>query len=54
MGELINVNIIPENGVMTTSSKDVSLHFDKQHSHVLRDIDLLKKIYPILERCFLI
>ncbi|HZK28546.1 MAG TPA: phage regulatory protein/antirepressor Ant [Thermoclostridium sp.] len=43
MGELINVNIIPENGVMTTSSKDVSLHFGKQHSHVLRDIDLLKK-----------
>ena len=43
MGELINVNIMPENGVMTTSSKDVSLHFGKQHSHVLRDIDLLKK-----------
>lgn len=43
MGDLINVRITFENDIPIVNSKEVSTHFNKQHSHVLRDIDSLKK-----------
>ena len=43
MGELIEVNIEIENEVLVVTSLQVSNSFEKQHGHVLRDIDNLKK-----------
>ena len=36
-----------------TTSLQVAESFEKKHQHVLRDIDALKKMCPILDRCFL-
>lgn len=37
------INIRSQNGQAVTDSRGVAQHFDKQHSHVLRSVDILKK-----------
>ena len=44
--------VILKNKAVTTSLQ-VAESFEKKHQHVLRDIDALKKMCPILDRCFL-
>lgn len=48
MNELV---IMKSEQALTTSLK-VAETFEKTHRHVLRDIDSLKKMCPILGRCF--
>ena len=40
MKDLITIN---QNGQPVASSRDIAEHFEKNHNHVLRDIDTLKK-----------
>lgn len=43
MGELMEINLVMQNDTPVVSSIQISENFNKQHGHVLRDIDNLKK-----------
>ncbi|ELB49252.1 hypothetical protein OKG_01221 [Enterococcus faecium EnGen0034] len=43
--------VILKNKEAVTTSIQVAESFEKKHQHVLRDIDALKKMCPILDRC---
>lgn len=47
----MNQLVIMNNQQAVTTSLSVAENFNKQHGHVLRDIEAFKKMYPILERC---
>lgn len=42
-----------QSGEPVASSRQIAENFEKNHNHVLRDIDSLKKMCPILDRCSL-
>ena len=46
MDNLLEVNVIIENGTTMTDSRNISENFGKRHDHVLRDIENIKKDLP--------
>lgn len=47
----MNELVIMKDKQAVTSSLQVAESFNKNHQHVLRSIDGLKKMCPILDRC---
>lgn len=48
---MTDIILSTQNGEPVASSRQIADNFEKRHDHVMRDIDAIKKMSPILGRC---